>query len=185
VDIAVWAPADSHLKLYLEAGTLRVENFTQDVRVETVAATVLLSNLSGFMRVETLNGSVQAQRSSGRLEATSISGSLRFMSLGSRFLVAKTVSGDIYYDGDFLPGGSYDFINNEGKIELRVPASASFELRASSVKGEVVNDLPITVHRHGRALRASGARSLLGTVDTGAAMVRATSFSGTIRVRKQ
>jgi DUF4097 and DUF4098 domain-containing protein YvlB len=162
-----------------------LENFTEDINAEAVAATVLLRNLSGHTSVQTLNGSIRAERCSGRIEATSISGSLEFSDMTSRFLVARTTSGDIYYEGNFRPGGSYDFLNHEGSIELRVPANASFELRANSVKGEVENELPITSHQHGRLPRPSTARSLLGTVQTGEAMVRVTSFSGTIRLRKQ
>ena len=185
VDIEVWAPANANLEIHLEAGTLQLENFTRNITAEAVAATVLLRNLSGHTSVRTLNGSIRAERCSGRMEATSISGSLQFSDMTSRFLVARTTSGDIYYEGNFRPGGSYDFRNHEGSIELRVPANASFELRANSVKGEVQNELPITSHQHGRLPRPSTARSLLGTVKTGEAMVRVTSFSGTIRLRKQ
>jgi len=185
VDIEVFAPAYVDLRIHLETGSVQVENFTEDVTVETVAAAVVLRNLSGYTSVQTLNGTIQVERTSGRLEASSISGSLRFVDMGSRFLVAKSTSGDIYYHGDFFPGGSYDFINNQGTVELRVPASASFELRANSVKGEVINELPITLHAHGRLPRSATARSLLGTVHAGEAMVRVTSFSGTIRLRKQ
>jgi DUF4097 and DUF4098 domain-containing protein YvlB len=185
VDMEVWAPANANLKIHLEAGMLQLENFTEDINAEAVAATVLLRNLSGHTSVQTLNGSIRAERCSGRIEATSISGSLEFSDMTSRFLVARTTSGDIYYEGNFRPGGSYDFLNHEGSIELRVPANASFELRANSVKGEVENELPITSHQHGRLPRPSTARSLLGTVQTGEAMVRVTSFSGTIRLRKQ
>jgi DUF4097 and DUF4098 domain-containing protein YvlB len=185
VDMEVWAPANANLEIHLEAGMLQVENFTRDINVEAVAATVLLRNVSGHTSVQTLNGSIRGERCSGRIEATSISGSLEFSDMTSRFLVARTTSGDIYYEGNFRPGGSYDFLNHEGSIELRVPANASFELRANSVKGEVENELPITSHQHGRLPRPSTARSLLGTVQTGEAMVRVTSFSGTIRLRKQ
>jgi DUF4097 and DUF4098 domain-containing protein YvlB len=185
VNIEIWAPASANLEIHLESGTVRVENFTRDVNAEAVAATVVLRNLSGHTSVQTLNGSIRAEGCSGRMEATSISGSLEFSDMTSRFLVARTTSGDIYYEGSFRPGGSYDFLNHEGSIELRVPASASFELRANSVKGKVENELPITSHQHGRLPRPSTAQSLLGTVQTGEAMVRVTSFSGTIRLRKQ
>lgn len=185
VDVEVWARPDVHLMLQLESGTLRVEDFVQDVNVKTVAASVALHNLAGLSSVETLNGAIRAERCSGRLEATSISGSLYLDELSSRFVVAKTTSGDIFYRGSFQPGGSYDFLNHEGAIELRVPVTASFELRANSVKGEVINELPITTRQHGRLPQPSTERSLLGTVHTGDAIVRATSFSGTIRLLKQ
>lgn len=185
VDYEVWAPTYAALKLRLEAGTLRVEGFNEDVSVESVAADVVLRNLGGHTEVSTLNGSVRAERCRGRIEATSISGSLRFQDTESRYLVANTTAGDIYYEGDLQRGGSYEFINHDGDIDLLVPANSSFELNANSVQGEVLNEFPLKPRTDGRAPQRSGARSLLGTVHTGDAMVRATTFSGTIRVRRR
>jgi DUF4097 and DUF4098 domain-containing protein YvlB len=185
VDLEIWARPDVHLMVQSEAGELLVEDFVQDVSIKTFAADIILRNLAGMAAVETLNGTIRLERCSGRLEVTSISGSLYLDDITSRLVVAKTTSGDIYYRGGFQPGGDYSFVNHEGAIELRVPATASFELRANSVKGEVINELPITTRRHGRLPLPTTERSLLGTVHTGDAMVRATSFSGTIRLRKQ
>lgn len=185
VDYEIWAPTGTHLQVRLETGSLRVENFSADVRVETVAASVELHNLTGYISVKTLNGSILSKRCSGRMEATSISGTLRFIDMESRFLVANTTSGDIFYQGDFRPGGSYDFMNHEGSIELVVPVRASFELNANSMQGKVINEFPLKPRRHGRVPQRSGMRSLLGTAQRGDAMVRATSFSGTIRLRQQ
>lgn len=185
VDYEIWAPPGARLHLYQETGTLRVESFFQDVTVETVAASVSLRNLNGHTSVKTLNGSVTAERCTGRLEATTISGTLRFLDTDAGRLVANTTSGDIYYQGDFQRGASYDFISHDGLIELLLPATASFELDARSVQGEVINELPLRPRSHGRVPQGSVMKSLLGTVATGAALVRATSFSGTIRLRKQ
>ncbi|MFQ5724395.1 MAG: DUF4097 domain-containing protein [Terriglobia bacterium] len=187
VEYEIWAPPDIRLQLYLETGTLQVENFTNDVSIETVAADVHLRNLSGYTTIQTLNGSLVAERCSGRLEATSISGRLYFSQAASPHTMANTTSGDIIFEGDLLPGGSYEFISHEGRIDLRLPASASFELNARSVEGEVTvaDDFPFKSRGHGRPPRPRTGNSLLGTVHTGEAMVRATSFSGTIRVRKQ
>lgn len=185
VDYEIWAPPAARLQIYQEAGTLRIENFTDDVNVETVAATVRVTNLTGHTSVKTLNGSVAAERCSGRLEAASISGTLRFLEINSDRLVANTTSGDIFYEGDLRRGGSYDFINHEGSIELLLPATASFELDARTVQGRVINEHTLTPRTHGRLPRGGTMQSLLGTVHTGEAMVRATSFSGTIRVRKR
>jgi len=184
VDYQIWAPADINVKLHQDVGTVRIENFADDVNVETVAAQVELRNLTGHTSVQTLNGSVEVWRGAGRLDATSISGSLRFLDMDTRNLVARTTSGDIYFEGDFRPGGSYEFVNHQGAIELRVPSTASFELNANSVKGDVTSEFPFTPRSHGRLPHASVARSLLGTVHAGEAMVRVTSFSGTIRLRK-
>ncbi|MBI4466163.1 MAG: DUF4097 family beta strand repeat protein [Acidobacteria bacterium] len=185
VDYEIWAPASAGLQLQLETGAVDVENFTDDVNVETVAAAVRLRNLSGHTSVKTLNGSILVERCSGRLEATSISGSMHFLDSTYNRLVANTTSGDILYEGDLRRGGSYDFLNHEGAIELRLPPSASFELDARTVQGEVVNEHPLTPRSHGRVPQRSGLHSLLGTAHTGEAMIRATSFSGKIWMRKR
>jgi DUF4097 and DUF4098 domain-containing protein YvlB len=186
VDYEIWAPPDAELSLYLESGSVRVENFTQDVRIEAPAADVHLSRVDGRANVYTLSGSVEVERCSGRLEITSVSGTLRFRDNESRYLVAQTTSGDIFYDGDLQRGGSYEFRNNNGAIELVLPTTASFELNAQSSEGEVLNEFPFTPRAHGRTARGvTGSRSLLGTVQSGDAIVRATSLSGRIRVRKR
>jgi len=184
VDYEIWAPANINIRVTQDVGRVRIENFADDVNVDTVAATVELRNVSGHTSVQTLNGIVEVWRGAGRMEATSISGSLRFLDMDTRNLYARTTSGDIYYEGDFRPAGSYEFHNHQGAIELRVPLTASFELNANSVKGDVSSEFPLTPRSHGRVPRASVARSLLGTVHTGEAMVRVSSFSGTIRLRK-
>lgn len=185
VDYEVWAPATARLQLELKTGSMLVENFREDVHIDTVTATVQLRNLAGHTSVNTLNGSIEATHCSGRLEATTISGTLRFRDSFTRYLSARTTSGDIYFVGGLRASGSYEFSSNEGLIELTLPADASFELKADSSKGTVISEFPLKRRSHGRVPQRPLQRSLLGTAQTGGAMVRATSFSGTIRIRKQ
>lgn len=185
VNYEIWAPSTARVKVRVESGAVRVENFSSDVSLEAVKASVLLANLSGHTSVDTLNGSLQADRCSGRLEASSVSGNLRFFDNESRDLDAKTTSGDIFYQGDFLPGGSYEFVSHEGSIELRVGEAASFELAADTVQGSVENELLVRPRARGRMPRPDSVHSLLGVVRAGDALVRVQSFSGTIRLRKR
>jgi DUF4097 and DUF4098 domain-containing protein YvlB len=184
VDYEIWAPPSAELNIYLESGMVLVQNFTEDVRIEAPAADIRLSRIDGHANVYTLSGNVEVEHCSGRLEITTVSGSLRFRDNDSRYVVAKNTSGDIFYDGDLQRGGSYEFRNNNGAIELVLPVSASFELNAQSSEGEVSNEFPFTPRAHGRPPRGPY-RSLLGTVQSGDAIVRATSLSGRIRVRKR
>ena len=184
VDYEIWAPPDTELSIYLESGSVLVENFTQDVRVDAPAANVHLSRIDGRANVNTLSGGVEVEHCAGRLEISSVSGTLRFRDNEARYLVAQNTSGDIFYDGDLQRGGSYEFRNNNGAIELVLPATASFELNAQSSEGEVTNDFPFTPRAHGRPPRGPY-RSLLGTVQSGDAVIRASSLSGRIRVRKR
>ena len=185
VDYEIWAPPDTELSVYLESGSVSVQNFTEDVRIEAPAAEVRLYRIDGRANVNTLSGSVDVEHCAGRLEITSVSGTLRFRDNESRYLAAGSTSGDIFYDGDLQRGGSYEFRNNNGVIELILPPAASFELNARSIEGEVTNEFPLTRASHGRQPEGRALRSLLGTVQSGDAVVRATSFSGRIRVRRR
>lgn len=187
VDYEVWAPPDTALDIRLESGSVLVENFTEDVRVSTATANVRIHRLDGYSTVGTLSGGIEAEACAGRIEVTTVSGTVWFRANDSRNIVAGSTSGDIFYEGDAQRGASYEFRTNSGNIEIILPANASFELNARSIEGEVRNDFPLTPRMHGRPAPTPGnaLRSSLGTVSTGDALIRATSFSGAIRVRKR
>jgi DUF4097 and DUF4098 domain-containing protein YvlB len=185
VDYEIWAPAGANLEVHGETGSVLVESFRGDVRIDTVAASVVARNLAGYTTIRTLNGSVEVAACSGRLDVSSISGTLRFLEPIGRYLQAETTSGDIFFDGDVLAKGSYFFTNHEGSIELALPTDASFNLTADSSQGSVFNEFPLTPRTHGRLPLRTHGHSLLGTVQSGDALIRVTTFSGTIRIRKR
>jgi len=185
VDYEIWMPASAALYVHLDAGRVELAGLRGDVKVETVAAAVSLDDLAGHIDVTTTSGNVSATNCSGRLAVTSVSGQLGFLALASRVLTARTASGDIRYEGDLLSGGSYEFSSHQGAVAIILPASASFELTARSVQGEVSNEFPLAPKPQARMSTPGYARSLLGTVQNGAAMVRATTFSGKIIIQKR
>lgn len=185
VDYEIRMPAVAALYVHLDAGRVEVAGLRGDVKIETVVAAVSLRDLAGHTDVTTTSGNVIATNCSGRLGINSVSGQLSFLATASRVLTARTASGDIRYEGDLLSGGSYEFSNHQGAIKLILPASASFELTARSVQGEVINEFPLAPKPHGRMTTPGYAHSLLGTVQSGAAMVRASTFSGKITIQKR
>mgnify|MGYP001079591175 CR=1 FL=1 len=185
VDYEIWMPASAALYVHLDAGRVEVAGLQGDVKIETLAAAVSVHSLAGHTDVTTTSGNVIASNCSGRLGITSVSGEIGLLAATSRVLTARTASGDIRYEGELVSGGSYEFSNHQGAIALILPASASFELTARSVQGEVINEFPIAPKPHGRVATPGYAHSLLGTVQNGAAMVRASTFSGKITIQKR
>jgi len=185
VDYEIWMPATATLYVHLDAGRVEIAGLRGDVKIESVAAAVALYELAGHIDVNTTSGNVIASNCSGRLDVTSVSGQLGFLALASPVLTAQTASGDIRYEGDLLSGGSYEFSSHQGAVALILPASASFELTARSVQGEVSNEFPLAPKPQRRMTTAGYAHSLLGTVQSGAAMVRASTFSGKITIQKR
>lgn len=185
VDYEIWMPAGASLDLHLDAGHVEIDGLRDAVKIETVAATITLRDLVGALEVTTTSGDVTLSRCGGRLKVESVSGNLTFLDTPGRSLTARTASGDIRYAGSLLGGGSYEFSNHQGAVELLLPPDASFELTARSVQGEVFSSFSLVPKSHGPMPSPTYARSLLGTVQSGAALVRVSTFSGKISIGKR
>jgi DUF4097 and DUF4098 domain-containing protein YvlB len=183
-DYEVSVPEDAELQIHDDSGEVTVSNVLGDMNVETVAAGVALEDAAGYLTVKTVGGSFQCVRCAGRLEVTSISGSFRLIDLRSYYVRAQTSTGNILFDGEFLPNGIYRLKNYSGVIEVRFSPGDSFDLRATSLKGTVNNEAKLTPPAHPQRLSSKFGYAL-GTFNAGNAKVELTSFDGTINVRKR
>jgi len=155
------------LSLSSDTGQMTVKNATNaHLQVRGVAAPVILSNVTGHVQVTSSGGAVQL---------TNVSGPQ---------VTIGTTSGNISYQGDFSGGGSYSFSTHSGAIDVVLPATASVDLTARSVKGSVENDFPLQIKPHMTFVPSEG-RSFAGTSNSGSSSVELQSFSGRIRVKKQ
>ena len=155
------------LALSSDAGQITVKNAANShLEVRGVAAPVMLSNITGHVQVVSSGGSVQL---------TNVSGPK---------VTVSTTTGNITYLGDFAGGGSYVMTTHSGAIDVTLPATASVDLTARSVRGSVENDYPLQIKPHMTFVPAEG-RSFAGTSNSGSSSVELESFSGRIRVKKQ
>jgi len=184
VDYALDVPVGASLEIRNPQGRVQIERLQMDAEVESVSGSIAVTDFSGHLIARSIGGDIEVFRPSGRIEAYSITGNLHFVSAATSKLRASTTSGRILYEGDFAPGGDYMLSAYSGDMDIVCPPSASFELRAKTVRGKLQNSLPLTA-RHGPPSPAYSGYSLLGTHNTGKATVELTSFSGAIRVRPQ
>jgi len=96
----------------------------------------------------------------------------------------NTAAGDISYEGDFGGGGQYSLSSHTGAIDVLLPATASVDLDARTVRGSVENDFPLQQKTHPTYAYVAG-RSFAGTSNSGSSSVQLRSFSGKIRVKKR
>jgi DUF4097 and DUF4098 domain-containing protein YvlB len=178
-------PLGASVEIRNRQGGVQIENLQgQHAHVESADGLISAKDVTGHLMARSLGGDIQIVRASGRVEAVSITGSIRIIAPASKNLRANTNSGQIMYQGDFVPAGEYILSSYSGDIELLCPPSASFELNARSVKGKLHNAFPLAPKRHA-PFPVPAANSLLGTRNTGNATVELTSFSGAIWVREQ
>ncbi len=184
-DYSLDVPMGTNLEIWNPQGSVRIEKLQgDDASVESVGGAILVSDFTGHLFLRSVGGNIELIRPSGRVEAYSITGDLHFVSPTTSKLRATTTSGRIFFEGDFPDGGDYSLSAYSGDMDILCPPSASFELNAKTVRGKLVNEMPMTI-RHRSATPVSSANSLFGTHLTGKATVNLKSFSGTIRIRQR
>ena len=184
-DYTLEVPLGAALEVRNPEGSVQIQTLTGEASVDTVGGTIAVSDVSGHLSVRSIGGDIEIVRPAGRVEANSICGSLRVVNPSSYHIRADTTSGKIFYEGDFLAGGEYQLSEYSGDMEIVTPASASFELNATTVRGKVVADPDVALTPKHSALRTPyKANSFFGTHNTGKATIEAKSFSGVIRIRR-
>lgn len=183
-DYTLDVPIGASLEIRNPQGKVIVDGMQADETVQAVSSDVSVRECSGHLSVRSVTGDIEVIRCSGIVDAESITGNLRFVSPITTRLRGSTTSGHILYEGNFAGPGEYILSAYSGDLDIACPSSASYELRAKTLKGKVINTMPMT-HRHESASSLDARRSLLGTYNTGKATLELTSFSGNIRIRPQ
>ena len=185
-DFEITVPVESELSVRTDSGNVTVESVHGDMTFDTVGANLQLTDVDGYMVAKTIDGSLVCTRCSGKLEANSISGNVQMISPTLDSVRVQTSSGNILFDGSFLSRGIYIMKNFSGTIEVHFSPSDSFDVNATSLKGDVINQATFKPDTHGNPRPASKwGQSLFGTMNEGHAKVELSSFSGTIKILKR
>ncbi len=183
-DYTLDVPLGASLEIRNPQGKIIVQGMQADASVQSVGADISIRDYSGRLLVHSVAGDIEVIRPTGSVEAYSITGNLHFVSPSTSRLHGSTTSGSILFEGDFMESGDYILSAYSGDVNIICPPAASFELTAKTLKGKVINTLPMTRRRESASPLGS-ANSLLGTRNTGKANVDLTSFSGNIHIRPQ
>jgi DUF4097 and DUF4098 domain-containing protein YvlB len=185
-DFEITVPIEAELQVRTDSGSVVVDSVHGDMSFDTVAADLSLQDVEGILVIKSVGGSLVCTRCAGRLDATSISGHFRVVQPLLNHVRLQTSSGNIFFDGDFLSRGIYVMKNYSGNIEVRFSDQNSFDVRATSLYGQVINQASVVTDTH-RVVSPppSMARSLVGSVNQGQARVELSSFNGTIKIAKR
>jgi DUF4097 and DUF4098 domain-containing protein YvlB len=185
-DFEITVPVETELSVRTDSGNVTVESVHGDMTFDTVGANLQLSDVSGYMVIKTIDGSLVCTRCAGKLEANSISGNMQVLQPSLDSVRVQTSSGNILFDGGFLSRGVYIMKNFSGTIEVHFSPTDSFDVNATSLKGNVVNQASFKPDTHGSQHTPSKwGQSLFGTMNDGRAKVELSSFSGTIKILKR
>ena len=128
--------------------------------------------------LETRRGQINVSNVQGDLVRAHVwtSGDIQLYGVNATRVFASNSTGDIFFDGDFSSGGTYEFKSGQGTITLQLPVNCGFRLVATAPAqkismGKFWNPNMKTVGE---------GRRVIGDVGDGRASVTVTNYQGNI-----
>lgn len=134
---------------------------------------------NSMVDIETLIGNVNISNVSSGLVRAKISseGDISLTNIGSKAVSAENVTGDIFFDGEILEGGTYRFSSTRGNINLSIPFNSSFRLTATAPS---TRNISLGTFAGGMSTLGNG-RRVVGSYRDGAATISVTNQQGSIK----
>jgi hypothetical protein len=197
VDYELTVPRTMAVDLWGFESDVNVDGAQNGVRVETMEGDIEITDCAGDITIRSVEGDISVTGSSGRLEAngtdgevvvvgfegeinvTSIDGDIRLEEVGSNAVEAKTVDGDVVYDGTIMDGGRYKLTTHDGDVFVSVPEGVNATVTVATFDGEFEADFPIQL------TGAQGHRKLSFVLGDGSARLELHSFDGDIQLLRR
>jgi len=137
----------------------------------------LMVPVNSSVDLETRRGNISvANIRSGLVRAhVSSEGDIELTNVTASHVIAQNVIGNIFFDGEFSTGGTYEFKSNRGDITIRIPGNSAFRLVAASPARKIaLGDF------WNNGFKTQDGRKYVGDVGDGRSSVSVTNFSGQI-----
>jgi hypothetical protein len=163
------------------SGEIGVDSDTPDLRVGTVSGGVRTGGSQARLAVETVSGRAEVATGAADVGVRSVSGRISVRAGRVTRLNAATVSGSVEIDIAGLDkGGRVEAETMSGSVDLTLPADLSARLEVSTFSGSIRSDFgEVTRERYGPG------QSLNTDVGTADGRIKATAFSGTVRIERR
>jgi DUF4097 and DUF4098 domain-containing protein YvlB len=186
VDYEIQVPNGATVSVQVASGSINAQRLNGDVTLSGDSASIEARDINNaHVHARTVSGPITlTDIRGGHVEIGTGSGKVALNNVSGPSVTVNTTSSGISYDGDFGGGGAYRLSSHSGPIDVALPASASVEVKAESVNGNVQNDFPLQQRTHSDFKPQVG-RSFQGFANSGSSSVQLHSFSGTIRVKKR
>ena len=134
-----------------------------------------------------VNSSVDLETKRGQITVTnirgdsvrahvSLEGDIELSGITAFNVYAQNTIGDIFFDGEFARGGTYQFQSNKGEITIRIPADSAFNLVAAAPTKKIA----LGQFWHNGIKNLGDGRKFVGDVGDGRSTVSVTNFQGSI-----
>jgi DUF4097 and DUF4098 domain-containing protein YvlB len=172
------------------AGTVSPQNLSGTIVVNMVqdnqgradmgnANFLIRAPYSTMVDIETRIGNLNVTNISGGLVRARISteGDITLTNIGASNVSAENVIGDIFYDGDIVPGGNYRFSSARGVVNLHIPFNASFRMVATAPS---TRNISLGAFQGPNVNLVGDGRRVVGRFGDGSATLSVTNQQGSI-----
>jgi len=129
--------------------------------------------------VNSTMGRVAISGVNGHISIDTVNGDIHLMDVRSSCVEAKTLMGDIHFDGELAGDGPYTLQSMSGDIDVILPDSVSFDLVARSLASS------INLGGFFLSQRSEQDRSISGKHERGGPRLNLTTFEGRILLHKK
>ena len=196
VDFALTVPVYLDLELYGVETDISVVGMNANVTAETVEGSVLVRGGNGLVVVHSVEEEVRVERVRGRVRASStdgdvwisdvvgevtaesVDGNIELNDVDSRQVTARTVDGDVVFDGPIHDDGRYHLSTHEGDVTASIPAGTNATVMVASFDGDFETSFSVIL----RGLRG---RRFHFTLGDGSARIELESFDGDVYLRRR
>jgi putative adhesin len=134
--------------------------------------------VSSSVDLETKRGNITVSNIRGDLVRAHVTseGDIELSGINASQVMAQNNIGNIFFDGEFSQGGTYQFQSTKGDISIRIPANSAFNLVAAAPTRKIVLG---EFWNNGFKTLGDG-RKFVGDVGDGRSSVTVTTFQGSI-----
>lgn len=197
VDYKLWIPEKAALRANNVSGDVTAESIggaaalkavSGDVRLakgaggadcNSVSGNVTVAEVTGSAFLKSVSGNVKASLVKGSVEAETVSGDVELLDVSEAPTVrVKALSGDVLYRGQVSKQGNYSLKSHSGDVVLYLPADSAFDFEAETFSGGIESDFEI------KLVGKISPREMTGSVNGGGAVLKVSSFSGDVKLKK-
>jgi len=167
-----------------QSGDVHVDDAAERIELRTLSGDITGRNLAGNVDANSLSGDIDLSGVRGDVDATGVSSDVTLRNVTSRYVRAKSTSGDVAFDGAVDGAGRYELRSHSGSVSLMVPQNTGALVTISTYNGTIDSpDFPITLKPGDHGI--SQTRRYTFEIGKGDARISAESFSGDIMIRSR
>lgn len=162
------------------SGSVTIKKALKGVDIDAVSGNIIVQDVTGDVYLNAVSGKINARGIKGSIKAAVVSGKIELRDVSSADKVeASAVSGSIVYEGQISSNGRYTLSSHSGKIEMIIPSDSGFEFEAKTFSGSIHSDFEVKVSGE------ISKRKISGVVNRGGAVVKLSTFSGNVYLKKR